>query len=65
MKTLKQKLNTEFADFLAENQNENIDFILNRYKFFTDVTFYEVMQLSRFFKIDFDFFSFINLFNND
>ena len=65
MKTLKQKLNHEFANFLAENPNENIDFILNRYQFFTYVTFDEVIQLSRFFKIDYDYSSFINLFNND
>ena len=65
MKTLKQKLKTEFANFLAENPNEEIDFILNRYRFWSYVTFDEVIQLSRFFKIDYDYSSFTNLFNNE
>ena len=65
MKTLKQRLNPEFAKFLEENPNENIDFILNRYKFYSPVTFTEVLELSHYFKINYDYYSFINLFNND
>ena len=65
MKTLKTRLKPEFAKFLEENPNEQIDFILNRYKFYSQVTFTEVLELSFYFKINYDYSSFTNLFNNE